>query len=90
TALFLAAEQGHESLVRLFLKNGADIEAKNSNDQTILQVAAKGGQEDIVRFLVNEAEINAKGGHIMGDALDAAVRSRNVPIVRFLFEKGAN
>lgn len=26
----------------------------------------------------------------MGDALDAAVRSRNVPIVRFLFEKGAN
>jgi hypothetical protein len=86
--LIQASSLGHESLVRLFVKNGADIEAKNNLDQTLLQQAVFRGQEDIVRFLVNSgAEINAKGGR---DALYFAITNKNVPIVRFLLEKGAN
>jgi ankyrin repeat protein len=86
--LILASLLGHESLVRLFVKNGADIEAKDNWGQTLLQQAVLRGQEDTVRFLVNSgAEINAKGGK---DALYIAITRRNVPIVRFLLEKGAN
>jgi hypothetical protein len=86
--LILATWHGHKSLLRLFVKNGADIEAKNAWNETLLQKVVSWGRDDIVRFLVNSgAEINAKGGE---DALYVAITSRNVPIVRFLLEKGAS
>jgi ankyrin repeat protein len=98
--LILATWRGHKSLVRLFVKNGADIEAKNDCYETLLQQAVSWGQDDIVRFLVNSgAEINAKGGGNAKwgrnakwgtNALYVAITCRNVPIVRFLLEKGAN
>ena len=47
--------------MKYFIKKGADIEAKNSNDSTPLHIAVKKGDIDIVEFLIKSgANIQAK------------------------------
>jgi ankyrin repeat protein len=54
----LAAEKGHEAVVRLLLEAKADVDAKiESYGETALQLAAEEGHEAVVRLL-----LEAKGG----------------------------
>ena len=47
--------------MKYFIKKGADIEAKNSNNSTPLHIAVKKGDIDIVEFLIKSgANIQAK------------------------------
>ena len=51
TALMCAARGRHEAVVRLLLEKGADLEAKDSNGLTALQVASKKGHIAVMQLL---------------------------------------
>ncbi|PKK48533.1 hypothetical protein CI102_7934, partial [Trichoderma harzianum] len=56
-----AASQGHESMVRLLLDNGADVMASDNAGRTALSLAASNGHEAVVKLLLeNGADITAK------------------------------
>ncbi|KAI9855850.1 MAG: hypothetical protein M1813_009369 [Trichoglossum hirsutum] len=74
TALQLAVENGHEAVVRLLLKNGADVNGEEEEVEvkdefkrttvrrrTALHLATKSGYEAVVRLLLeNGADVNAE------------------------------
>jgi ankyrin repeat protein len=88
-ALHLAAEGGHEVMVRLALENGAEIEAKDNYGRTALFIAAEWGAEANVRLLLE------KGANIHetneGDwtAVYVAAKYGHEAVVRLLIENGA-
>ncbi|KAL9609925.1 MAG: hypothetical protein Q9167_005343 [Letrouitia subvulpina] len=89
-ALQVASYEGHESIVRLLLEKGADINAQCGRYGTALQAASASGHESIVRLLLEKgADINAQCGFI-GTALQAASASGHESIVRLLLENGAD
>jgi ankyrin repeat protein len=85
-----AAADGSEPLVKLFIENGAEVNAPGSIDGTALSQAAANGRELIVRLLLdNGANINA-ADEFSKTALQLAAENGNEPIVRLLLDKGAN
>ena len=60
-ALYSAAENGHEAVVRLLLENEADVNMKDWwNGRTALHSAAENGHEAVVRLLLeHKADVDA-------------------------------
>ena len=57
TALILAAQEGHEDVVKYLLANGADVNHKTREGMTALYTASKRGHRVIVNLLLaNGAE----------------------------------
>eukprot|EP00752_Nemacystus_decipiens_P008526 g7615.t1 len=52
TALMVAAQGGHEAVVRLLVEKGADVRAKDEEGFTPLLNAVKGNFEEVASFLV--------------------------------------
>jgi ankyrin repeat protein len=90
TPLHVAAEKGHEGIVRLLIQNGENIEARDGFNQTPLWLAAKKGHEGIVRLLIqNGANIEATGS-LNGTPLWLAAKKGHESIVRLLIQNEAN
>jgi ankyrin repeat protein len=53
TALLLAGEYGHMSLVRLLLTRGANIDDEDQHKRKVLHMAAGFGDQDTVRFIID-------------------------------------
>ncbi|KAI9764162.1 MAG: hypothetical protein M1840_008644 [Geoglossum simile] len=51
TPLLRAAEKGHETVARLLLEKGADLNAKTLDGKTALHLAAENGHVMVVRLL---------------------------------------
>jgi len=61
TLLMGAANQGHEGVVELLLRHGAEIILQSSNGSTALMYAAENGRERVVDLLIQHgAEVNLK------------------------------
>ncbi|RMZ68355.1 ankyrin [Pyrenophora seminiperda CCB06] len=90
--LYLAAEHGHQRMVKLLLNKGADINAKAGYDVHALQAASYRGQEAVVKLLLdNGANVNYNtwgGRHI--NALQAASAEGHEAVVKLLLDRGAN
>ena len=86
-----AASLGYESVVRLVLDIGVDINAVNSVSGNALHAAISSGKQTTAELLIEKgADVNCKGGQY-GSALQAAAATRGMdPIVELLLEKGAN
>ncbi|CUS15230.1 unnamed protein product, partial [Tuber aestivum] len=83
-------ESGNESVVRLLLRRGADVNAQGGVCGNALQAAAYRGHESVVQLLLERgAEANAKGGHY-GNALQAAKAFGHQTIVQLLITHGAD
>ena len=89
--LQVAASLGYESVVRLALDAGIDINAWNSISETALHAAISSGKQTTAELLIEKgADVNCKSGKY-GSALQAAAATRDMdPIVELLLEKGAN
>jgi len=60
TPLSLAAERGHEAVVRLLLeRDDVEADSKNKWSQTALSLAAGRGHEAVVEPLVERNDVNA-------------------------------
>ncbi|KAH0556261.1 hypothetical protein GP486_005815, partial [Trichoglossum hirsutum] len=90
TPLMLAAEYGHNIVVKLLLDKGADINTQGDFYGSALGAASFGGHELIVKLLLNKgADVNAQGGQ-WGSALQAASAKGHEQIVGLLLDKGAD
>uniref|UniRef100_A0A8C4NMJ7 Kinase D-interacting substrate 220a n=1 Tax=Eptatretus burgeri TaxID=7764 RepID=A0A8C4NMJ7_EPTBU len=85
----LAAEQGNLEVVREMLKRGADCNMEDDDNWTALISAAKEGHLDIVRELINCADIEHKemGGWT---ALTWVAYKGHTDVARLLLEHNAN
>jgi ankyrin repeat protein len=95
TMLHHAAITGQTDIVKLLLKKGADVDAKNPHNGTPLHLACLYGHFEIAELLINQgADLNAWYGHpsFVGDygsPLDCACLSNHFEVVKVLIKHGA-
>jgi ankyrin repeat protein len=88
TPLVVAAENGHEEIVKLLLKNEANIEAESDFGRTSLVTAAKYGHETVARLLLRKGA-NVEARNNVG-LTPLAVLNGYEMVVRLLLQNGAN
>ncbi|HLD61037.1 MAG TPA: ankyrin repeat domain-containing protein [Patescibacteria group bacterium] len=93
--LFTAVESGDLEAVKTALAEGADINAKDTDNYTALNKAADEGNFDIVEFLVeNGADINNKGGNdktpLMNTIYPSTAKDDHNRILQYLIAKKAD
>ena len=102
TSLYLAAEYGHDEMVKDLVDWGAKTYLTEKDwGRTPLHIAAENGHLDVCRLLL-EADVNGgftrkKGKHLYLDkdkngdtALTLAIFEKNYDVVRLLIDYGAN
>ncbi|XP_078587226.1 uncharacterized protein LOC144868635 [Branchiostoma floridae x Branchiostoma japonicum] len=90
TALHAASAKGHDELVELLLKNGADLTMTNQHGDTALHAACAGGHGKVVELLIkNGADLNMtnQGGYT---ALHVSCRQGHGKVVELLIKNGAD
>jgi len=98
TPLHVAIHKKHRDVVILLLERGADMETRNSDDQTALYMASTRECADIVRQLISHgADLNAKcedwrlwPDEVKLTPLHFASWNGITPILRILLEHGAD
>lgn len=89
-ALFDAAHDGNIEEIKRLLDEGADINARDKDNNTILHWAISNDQLEAVKELLDrgiDIELRENGGFT---ALHFAARLRNVEIVKELLNRGAD
>ena len=90
TFLLIAAEEGHDQLIRLLLDQGADVNAQGGEFGNALQAASYRGHGQVVQMLLDKgANVNAQGGYY-GNALQVASKGGHNQVVQMLLDKGAD
>ena len=89
-ALIKAADKGDSKVVEALLDSGADINARDEQNQTALHKAASGGHTPIVKLLLERgADVNAK--NLFGQtSLLAPLYRGSLDAVRALLDAGAD
>ena len=88
--LFQAASYKKSKYAEVLIRNGADVDMINLNDDTALHVAAEVGAEDIVEMLIkNFAKIDAKNA-LLETAIHLAADNGHMQVVEMLMNYGAN
>jgi truncated hemoglobin YjbI len=93
TLLHEAAARGNAAMVELFLRLGADVDAKDGGSHTPLYCVANEQRSrgaDVVRLLVQSgADVNSNDGAKRCTALHMAARRGNVDVAEALLDCGA-
>jgi uncharacterized protein len=85
-----AARNGYLEIVRFFIENGAEIDARADDKATALTASCSFGQVDIVRYLIEKgADINIKDKDNDTPLNNACAKGR-FDVVKLLIEKGAD
>jgi ankyrin repeat protein len=88
-ALFLAAEQGQNTVAKFLLEHGADPNAHYKSTVTALHTAARQGNVELARLLLEHgAQVNPVE-HNHSTPLEYAVGQTSREMVELLFEHGA-
>uniref|UniRef100_A0AAY4B0I7 K Homology domain-containing protein n=1 Tax=Denticeps clupeoides TaxID=299321 RepID=A0AAY4B0I7_9TELE len=91
TALTYACAGGFLDVVKVLLKEGANIEDHNENGHTPLMEAASAGHVEVARVLLEYgAGINTHSNEFKESALTLACYKGHLDMVRFLLEAGAD
>lgn len=84
----MATENGHREAMELLLKHGATLEEEDQNP--ILHAAARAGNDDLVRYLVEEKKVRLDTTDALKYApLGAAIKSNQLSTVKILLDYGA-
>lgn len=89
--LHISAMKGYLPICRCLLKNGADLDSKNEEEQTPLHLAAKFGRTNIVRELVKQDKnsVNDEDEN-SNTALHLAALAGHAKVAEVLIEMGAD
>lgn len=90
--LLRAAESGDLERVKLWLEKGANIDARHTNNDTPLIIAAREGHADVIRHLMTRRKRKADAGlqNNQGEsALHAAVKAGNTEAALQILKLGA-
>ena len=89
TPLIIAARHNHYEIAEYLIKRGADVNGKGEAWYTAIFCAAGRGDEKMVKLLLdNGAKVEPFGSH--NSALNHAVQSGSIPVVKMLLDAGAN
>ncbi len=84
-----AASTGNLANVKMHLKNGANVNARDKSNQTPLMLAAFAGKLDVAKLLVDKnADVNAKDNKGITASIFAALKF-HPEIIEFLRQHGA-
>ena len=90
TALWIASAKGHFDIVRLLIKQNAEVDSRTSTNSTPLRAAAFMGHLDIVRCLVEKgADVNARN-NVNGTPLMVTCNNGHLDVASYLVKHGAN
>jgi len=83
--LNIAVKYNNMAAVKYLVKNGADVNTKDFNDETPLIYACKHRNLEVLKYLIAQG---AKEG--MAEALTVSAGFGEIEIVKYLLKKGAN
>ena len=90
TALWIASAKGHFDIVKLLIKQNAEVDSRTSTNSTPLRAAAFMGHLDIVRCLVEKgADVNARN-NFNGTPLMVTCCNGHLDVASYLVKHGAN
>ena len=90
TALWIASAKGHFDIVRLLIKQNAEVDSRTSTNSTPLRAAAFMGHLDIVRCLVEKgADVNARN-NFNSTPLIITCYNGHLDVASYLVKHGAN
>ena len=84
TPLYIAAKKGHQKIVEVLIKKGADAKKANSKGETPLQMASQGGFAEIVDLIIST------GANDKNDIEESLKRVVNMPypaVIKLLLEQ---
>jgi ankyrin repeat protein len=89
SALLWAARHGQEATAQKSLREKANIQATNDDEEAPLLLAAENGHKQVVKLLADKgADVNAQCGYY-GNALQVASYRGNEAVVKLLVARGA-
>jgi ankyrin repeat protein len=89
--LHLAAEKGHNDVVKLLLEHKAEVDAKTESGETPLYLAAEKGHKDVAELLLSHgADVNAKDKNFGRTPLHEAAVFGHKDVVELLLAHGAD
>ena len=86
--LFWAAQKGLPDVLQAIIKQGEDVNEKNTDSRTPLDIALSGGNLECAQILIENGACHASTGALSEGATGAA-RLGDEPLVRFLIGMGA-
>ncbi|RYP43713.1 hypothetical protein DL768_009760 [Monosporascus sp. mg162] len=90
-ALHYACENGHDSIVKLFLPVVDDHDARDDSGTTPFQYALQKGHAAVINLFLESGKVDANSKTNSGlTPLTWAIMHKHEPIVKLLLEKGAN
>jgi len=91
TPMMIAIGAGQLPMVNFLITSGADLNAHDSQGQTLIDLALKQGNTAILKIIMDQSGISPDTKDDKGQTLlDKAVAINNVANVKFLIEQGAD
>ena len=89
SALHLAAEAGHKTVVELLLTKGVAVDIRTESGETALFLAAGKGHKDVLEVLLaNGADVNARNRHNYTPLWSARYGLPNKEVIELLEKHG--
>lgn len=90
TSLLFASENGQGDAVRLLIRMGSEVNAKNAAGESCIWLASRYGHEAVVRILLENGADLDSADELEQTAISAAAKGGHLRVVEILLERGSD